>query len=748
MLLEVQDLSVEYIVREGVVKAVDGASFEIDRGEILGIVGESGCGKSTVAKTIVRVLPENGRVIKGRVLFNGVDLMKLSELELNKIRWRKISMIPQNAMNALDPVYRVGDQVLEAILSHEKMSVIDARKRVVELFELVGLERKRLESFPHQLSGGQRQRVVIAMALALNPELIIADEPTTGLDVVTQDSILHQIEILRNEFSMSVILITHDVALVAEACDKVAVMYGGKIVEYGPTHRIFKEPYHPYTLGLKNAFPDIREKRLKLMFIPGSPPNLLNPPLGCPFAERCPFVIELCKLEEPPLREIGDMKVKCHRWYMADEFRVKAKEELTWGIRKLYTEATMVREKSSRKPVLEVKNVKKFFPIKRGLLGALLWKPYKYIRAVDGVSLELMDGEILGLAGESGAGKTTLGELCLLLQPLSEGAIFFNGKDIFEMMRHDMKGFREKSHMVFQNPYEALNPRFKVFDIVSEPLKIFKVREEETINRVKEALRWVGLTPPENYLSRYPHQLSGGERQRVAVARSLILKPRLLIADEPVSMLDVSVRAGILELLMKARAEFGTAIIYISHDISTIKDICDRVAIMYLGRIVEVGPTDKVVRSPKHPYTRVLISAIPVPDPEFKRRRVIGVGEIPDPIDLPCGCRFHPRCPSASRLCGWDSRDLLNFIMRKCGDELLKKVKRIRAGGYSLKIVAKENAKSLLREFLDIISGTIFEDVLANVSIVDNIIQFTLFDVKEPELKEVEEGWYVACHYA
>ena len=670
MLLDVRNLQTHYGSKERPVKAVDGIDFSLEPGGSLGLVGESGCGKTTAAKSINRILSGSGRIAGGEIIFKGRDLVALTEDEMNAVRWKEISLITQSAMNALDPVYTAGDQIVEAIRTHESVGRREALDRAGELFSLVGLEKKRLRDYPHQLSGGMKQRVVIAMALALHPDLVIADEPTTALDVVVQDGVMKQLEHLQEKLRMALILVTHDISVVAETCPVLAVMYAGRIMEFGATRDVLSEPFHPYTMGLQNAFPNLAGAAGDLISIPGFLPDLRDPPKGCRFSARCPFADELCVDVPPPATEVrSGHRVECHYSVKAEEFRALAKKPETWRQRREQHSAYV----SSGEIVLETKELKKRYPIKRSFADVLARRPQKAVKALDGVSFALERGEILGLAGESGSGKSTLGELLSALQTPSSGSVLFEGRDIATLSKRELRPFRRNVQVVFQDPYETLNPRFTVLNSLLEPLKNLGVGTyEERLELVSAALSKVELNPPENYLLRFPHELSGGQRQRVAIARGIIVEPRFLVADEPVSMLDVSIRAGILNLFLRFRREMDMSIVYVSHDLATIRYICDRTAILYLGRIAELGPTEEVISRPLHPYTEMLISAVPHSDAEVnpgssggkKRPRVDARGEIPDPIDLPNGCRFHPRCPRAIERCGWEGRDLERILDR------------------------------------------------------------------------------------
>jgi peptide/nickel transport system ATP-binding protein len=665
-LLDVRDLHVHYDTDAGPVRAVDGIDLRLAPGEALGLVGESGCGKTTAAKSVLRLLPPNGRIAGGRIGFREVDLAALDEEALRQVRWRQIAWISQAAMNALDPVYRVGDQIVEAIQTHRPVTRAAAMARAAELFRMVGIDPQRLRAYPFEMSGGMKQRSVIAMAMALDPAMIIADEPTTALDVVTQAQILARLQRLRREHGMALLFITHDISVVVQTCDTVAVMYGGQVMERGPVREVFGEPVHPYTMGLRNAFPTLEGALRELVSIPGAPPDLLAPPPGCRFAERCPFATDRCRAEAPPLAEVAAGRwAACHYPDQAEPFRLEASREATWrrvGERLGGASEPPRRERRvpDPSPLFEVDALTRHYPVARSWWSALRRAaPERVVHAVDAISFDVRRGEILGLAGESGSGKTTTGETLVRLQEPTEGHLRFEGQAVEHLHGSRLKAFRRRAQMVFQDPYETLNPRLTIEDIVGEPLVIHQLAGGEARRAtVLAALERSGLRPPEQYLARFPHELSGGQRQRVAIARAIVLEPAFLVADEPVSMLDVSVRAGVLNVLRRFRDEDGISIVYVSHDLPTIRYVADRTAIMYLGQIVEIGPTEAVVGGRLHPYTQLLLAASPEPDPEVVKPPLEAQGEIPSAIDVPNGCRFHTRCPVATPGCGWEGRDV------------------------------------------------------------------------------------------
>jgi peptide/nickel transport system ATP-binding protein len=660
-LLDVQDLAIHYRTGAGPVQAVDGIDFAIAPGEALGLVGESGCGKTTAAKAMLKLLPPNGEIPRGRIDFAGRDLVPLTGEAMRRVRWKEIAWISQAAMNALDPVYRVGDQILEAMQAHIQIGRAEGLARAADLFRAVGIDPSRLRAYPHEMSGGMKQRAVIAMAMALEPQLLIADEPTTALDVVTQAQILSRLARLRRERGMALLFITHDISVVVQTCDRVAVMYGGKIMETGPVRQVFGTPFHPYTMGLTNAFPTLEGAQRELISIPGTPPDLLDPPVGCRFAERCPFATERCRSEDPAHHRVGQGRFSaCHYPDRVEEFRRIAATNEAWAeVGRRLNEDVVIATRRARKEgaeVLSVEGLVKHFPVAGGFFG----KSETEVHAVDGIDLTLQEGEILGLAGESGSGKTTTGEMLVRLQEPTDGRILSEGDDIAHLKGAALKAFRRRAQMVFQDPYQTLNPRFTIQDIVGEPLKIHGLAKGAARRaRVVQALERAGLKPADTYMDRFPHELSGGQRQRVAIARAIVLEPRFIVADEPVSMLDVSIRAGVLNLMRHFRDEMGISFVYVSHDLPTIRYVADRTAIMYLGEIVEVGPTEKVIAERRHPYTRLLLDASPEPDPSVEKPPLESAGEIPSAIDIPNGCRFHNRCPLATPECGWEGRDVI-----------------------------------------------------------------------------------------
>ena len=663
-LLQIKNLNVAYHTQHGTVHAVDDVSLEVETAQHLGIIGESGCGKSTLLRALVGVMPRNGEIVSGEVIFNGRDLLKLSHSERRDLRWREIATIPQASMDSLDPVQRVGNLLEEIMIVRGGESRKAARKRAVELFEMVGLDSQRLHHYPHEFSGGMKQRAIIAMALALNPSLLIADEPLTALDVIVQHQILEVLKRLQEELNLTVILATHDISVVAQVCDSVAVMYAGRVVEQCGAEPFFSAPFHPYSLGLQQAFPNLVRPKDILVSIEGYPPDLHNPPQACRFAERCPFVQDQCQEIAPLLTDIGNNhKTACLRAAEMVTLRVEAEDPLLWqntiaaqqfrSDMKMVDTSPVIKESPPNDAALvEIRQVSKRYKIGGGLAGLIRGQHQQTVYAVNDISINLKRGESLGLAGESGCGKTTTGKLLVKLLDSSDGEILFDGIDIAKFDQEQLRGFRRRVQLMFQNPFEALNSRFTLYRSLSEPLLIHGwTNKTEMYQRIVETLSKVNLRPPESFLDKYPHQLSGGQLQRVVLARSLVLHPDFLVADEPVSMLDVSVRAGILNTMKDLAKEMGLTTVYISHDLSLLQYTCDRIAVMYLGHIVEMGPSQEIIANPKHPYTRALISAVPVPDPTLPNPPLRVHEGVPRPTEVSQRCPFVERCPEAMEAC-------------------------------------------------------------------------------------------------
>jgi peptide/nickel transport system ATP-binding protein len=643
-ILTVAGLSVTFPGGEGPdVDAVRGVSFGLRSNEVLAIVGESGSGKSVTSLACMGLLPSNA-VITGSVRLGGRELLGLGDREMSSIRGRDMSMIFQEPLSALTPVYTVGQQVAEAIQIHQDVPTKQAMQRAVELLDLVGIPnpQQRVNAFPHEFSGGMRQRVMIAMAIANDPKVIIADEPTTALDVTIQAQILDVLKTARRETGAGIIMITHDLGVVAGLADRVMVMYAGKAVEVGTTDMVYDRPRMPYTLGLLGSIPRVDAAGVtSLTPIEGNPPSLADLPSGCPFAPRCPLVIDLCRTTEPPLERIGELghAAACHRKEMIEE------ENL--GISDVFPTPDIGRSdleklpREQRSEVLKVDGLVRHYPL---MYGAVFKRQVGTVRAVDGIDLDIREGETLGLVGESGCGKTTtLLQVLELVKPQS-GTIEVAGQNTAALNRSGRKRLRRDVQVVFQDPLAALDPRLPISDILAEPMRTHGVEKHTVDGRIGELLRMVGLDA--SMAGRYPQEFSGGQRQRIGIARALALTPKLLVLDEPVSALDVSIRAGVINLLMQLRADLGLSYLFVAHDLSVVRVIANRVAVMYLGKIVEVGEVDSVYDRPSHPYTQALLSAIPVPDPhkERERVRIVLKGDLPSPADPPSGCRFRTRC--------------------------------------------------------------------------------------------------------
>ncbi|WP_246501463.1 ABC transporter ATP-binding protein [Mesorhizobium caraganae] len=640
--LSVQGLSVEFGPHGSAVYAVNDVSFELAEGESLAIVGESGSGKSVTVQTLMGLIRKPpGRVTAGRALFRGRDLLAIPDSELRQIRGRDIAMIFQDPMSSLNPVLTIGLQLTEALREHQGLSEAEAERQALDMLELVGIANgpQRMRAFPHQFSGGQLQRIGIAMALVCKPSILIADEPTTALDVTIQAQIVELVSRLQKQLGMAIIWISHDLSLVAGFVDRVAVMYAGSIVECADVDELFSTTTHPYTIGLLNSIPSLTAENTRLVPIKGTPPNVTLPPTFCAFAPRCDYAEARCREQKPPLETVNaGHTTACWRWREVDHLP--------------RSPAAAQRVKpagaAGQEALLTVTDLKVHFPIRRGVLR----RQVGAVHAVDGVSFEVLRGETLALVGESGCGKSTTGRAVLGLERPSAGSIVFEGRDYAGATGEELKQRRRDMQMVFQNPFGSLNPRMTVGRIIGEGLRAQKIGTRATRDaRVGELLALVGLR--EALRNRYPFELSGGQRQRVGIARAIATNPKFIIADEPISALDVSIQAQIVNLLDDLKVRLGLTYLFVGHDLSMIRYLSDRVAVMYLGRIVEIGTTASVFGSPLHPYTRALLSAIPVPDPKAggTRRRIVLGGGVPDPSKPPSGCHFHPRCPKATDIC-------------------------------------------------------------------------------------------------
>ncbi|MEA2934362.1 MAG: peptide/nickel transport system ATP-binding protein ddpF [Variibacter sp.] len=643
-LLEVHDLKTYFDTDAGAIKAVDGVSFHLDRGETLAVVGESGSGKSVMSMSIMQLIARPpGRFAGGRIMFNGDDLLTKSEREMRRIRGNEISMIFQEPMTSLNPVYTVGDQIAETIVLHQGKSRSQALRAAIEMLELVGIPEpaQRAWNYPHQMSGGMRQRVMIAMALSCGPKLLIADEPTTALDVTIQAQILELMRKLQKETDMSMLFITHDLGVVAEIADRVLVMYAGQAVEEATADAIFAEPKMPYTIGLLDSVPRVDKAALhreRLRAIPGNVPNPASLPPGCAFHPRCRFVIELCRTETPRLQDTGEGHMsRCWRW----------NDLATGNIAPAAIVATPQRKQAAaRKLLLEVKALRAYFPVRGGVFSRVV----SNVKAVQDISFTVDEGEVVGLVGESGSGKTTAGRAILRLVEPTAGEIWFKGRDIANASKAERRELRKEMQIIFQDPFASLNPRMTIGDAIGEAFDIHKLAKGKAKReRVASLLERVGMSA--DHMNRYPHEFSGGQRQRVGIARALAVDPKFIVADEPVSALDVSIQAQVVNLLQDLKEELGLTLLFIAHDLSVVEYLSDRVIVMYLGKIMEIAPAKELYANPIHPYTEALLSGVPIPDPKIKRQRILLKGEIPSPMNPPSGCVFRTRCALAIAEC-------------------------------------------------------------------------------------------------
>lgn len=647
-LLELKDLHVSFRTYAGKVQAVRGVNLYLKKGETFAIVGESGSGKSVTSKTIMKLLPSNSAQIDGgEIIFEGKNLVQYSEKDMQKVRGSEISMIFQDPMTALNPTMTIGNQIIESLMAHQKIDKKQAAITAVELLKLVGIPNAeaRIKQYPHQFSGGMRQRVVIAIALACNPKVLIADEPTTALDVTIQAQILDLMKDIQKKMGTSIIIITHDLGVVANIADRVAVMYAGKIVETGTVEEVFYNPQHPYTWGLLGSMPNM-ETREELAAIPGTPPDLLNPPKGDAFAERNEFALKVDYLREPPMFKLSETHFAA-TWLLHGKAPKVEKPAVLSRKRLAVTKSNInaVPEKLPLKePLVEIKNLKKYFNTGKN----------EVLKAVDDISFTIFKGETLGLVGESGCGKSTTGRTLMRLYDATDGEVLFQGEKVHgKKSTGELKEFNRKVQMIFQDPYASLNPRKTVADIIAEGIDIHGLAssKEERREKVFELLETVGLN--KDHANRYPHEFSGGQRQRIGIARALAVEPEFIIADEPISALDVSIQAQVVNLMKKLQKERGLTYLFIAHDLSMVKHISDRVGVMYLGGMVELASSDELYNEPLHPYTQALLSAVPVPDPakEKSRERIILEGDLPSPSNPPSGCRFRTRCPHAADIC-------------------------------------------------------------------------------------------------
>lgn len=651
-IMQVRDLHVSFATEAGVCRAVRGVNFDLWRGRTLGIVGESGSGKSVTALSLIGLLDDNAKVT-GSIIMNGEELIGKTDEEMSEIRGERIAMVFQDPLSALTPMFTIGDQIAEGLITHHPdMSKQQIHDRCVELLDLVGIPQpeERLGSFPHQFSGGMRQRVMIAIAIANNPDVIIADEPTTALDVTIQAQILDVLAKAQKETGAAVVLITHDLGVVAGAADDILVMYAGRPVERASIDDVFQHPSMPYTMGLLGAVPKPHiAASQRLVPIQGNPPSLVDIPKGCPFSPRCPLATPECSLSEPNL-EVVDANsghlASCRRLQEIIDKNMKYTD--VFPVPDLLPADWADVPRDQRPVTLEVDHLVKHFPLTG---GGMFRRTIGQVAAVDDVTFKIRQGETLALVGESGSGKsTTLMEIMNLMKP-EDGRIVVLGHDLAELKKKaERKALRKDLQIIFQDPMSSLDPRMPIYDVLAEPLKVHKWSKEKINRRIGELMELVGLNP--DYVDRFPAQFSGGQRQRISIARALATDPKVLLLDEPIASLDVSIQAGIINLLEDLQAKLKISYLFVAHDLAVIRHISDRVAVMYLGQVVELGETEDVFTHPRHPYTQALLSAIPVPDPvvERTRQRIILKGDLPSPSEKHPGCRFASRCPVKLRL--------------------------------------------------------------------------------------------------
>lgn len=638
------------------VRAVDGLSLNIRRGETFALLGESGCGKSMTALSIMRLLPDTGVITAGRICLHDENLLQLPETAMRNIRGKRISMIFQEPMLSLNPVLTIAEQIREVLVQHFRMPRDTAQTRIETLLEQVGIPdaARRMHEYPFQFSGGMKQRAMIAMALAGEPELLIADEPTTALDVTIQAQVLDLMRQIQQRNHMAILLITHDLGVVAGMAQQVAVMYAGEIVEQASRRVFFDHPAHPYSQQLFASLPEKHKRDQTLSVIQGTVPSLAQSFSGCRFADRCSQVMTHCHITPPDWHTIGhDHQVRCHLFVQA-----------TWKplvhVSSPGSEAAprpAETQNETPPPLLQIADLKVHFPVRNGFFQQVAG----YVKAVDGVSLTIAAGKTLALVGESGCGKTTIGKSILQLIPSTSGSVRFKQQELTTLRRKSLQPIRSQLQIIFQDPYSSLNPRMRVFEILREGMDALNPTSSDNTkwkqnseNSAKEAeidalLQRVGL--PTEVKWRYPHEFSGGQRQRIAIARALAVNPQLLVCDEPTSALDVSVQAQILNLLKSLQNNLGLAYLFITHNIAVVEYLADEVAVMYLGRIVEHGQIDEVIANPRHPYTRALLSSVPRVEHSTSRGTVLVKGDLPSPMAPPQGCHFHPRCPNAMPIC-------------------------------------------------------------------------------------------------
>jgi oligopeptide/dipeptide ABC transporter ATP-binding protein len=650
-LLEINGLETRIRLRKGEVHAVDGVNLILNERETLGIVGESGSGKTMLGMTILGLLPNGGYVKSGSIMYGGRDLVKLDPDQMRNYRGKEIAMVFQDPMTSLNPCLTIGEQISEMVKAHLGYDKDKAVERTIEVLELVGMPapRERLSYYPHQLSGGLRQRVMIAMALSCYPKVVILDEPTTALDVTIQAQILELLDDLKARLGMSSLLITHDMGVIAGRADRVAVMYAGEVVEEASAFELFNRTYHPYTEALLSSIPPLEGERPETLYsIPGIPPDLTAELVGCRFAPRCKYVQEKCRQEKPVLTTPDGYS---HRF--ACFFPVSAPERIPVSI-------SGVRRpmRSHEEELVVFDRVSKEYPVTK---GAVVQRKIGTVKAVSDVSFKIYRGETFGLVGESGCGKSTTGALLVGLEQVTAGNILFDGHSITTDSSY-LRKVRKDLQLMFQDPYSSLDPRMRVKEIIEEPLAIHKLGSRNSRSQmVGELLEEVGL--PARAMERYPHEFSGGQRQRIGLARALALRPKVIVADEPVSALDVSIRSQVLNLMKGLQARHDLTYVVISHDLSVVRFLADRIGVMYLGKLVEVGTEEDIFQRAKHPYTHMLLDAVPEVNPDLERSKAKGAirGELPSAINPPSGCRFRTRCAYAKDICAQEEPRATSF---------------------------------------------------------------------------------------
>ncbi len=642
-ILEVDNVQINYETRKGDIEAIQGVSFKVGKGETVGLVGESGCGKSTIAFGIVNFLGPNGKIVDGSIRFQGEELVGRSQEELMKLRGDRISMVFQDPMQALNPSVRLGEQLTEVLTCHRDISQKEAWERCIQMLKRVNMPdvENVMIRYPHQISGGQQQRIVIAMAMLNNPALIIMDEPTTALDVTVEAAVLDLLEELKQDFNAANIFITHNLGVVARVSDYLCVMYAGQMVESGPLAEVFRNPRHPYTMGLLACVPRLGESKLESLLQPirgRVPPPAERSKTECIFAPRCDYVTKDCRKARPGFTQITpDHQARCI-------YALEIENRARTGKRRK-TQEQPVETESSKEDLLRFENLKVYYPQESNSVASLFGMgEKKYVKAVDDVSVRVAKGRTLGVVGESGCGKSSLVKGLIGLEAVTGGEVEFMGVDTTKTVTERDTSLIKEMQMVFQNPDSTLNPSYSVGAQIARPIKHFKTAPPNKIKEeVVKLLKAVRLPP--TFYDRLPRQLSGGEKQRVGIARALASRPDLIICDEPVSALDVSVQAAVINLLLEIQKVFGSSMIFIAHDLSVVRYFSDDIAVMYLGQIVEVGPADAIYTPPYHPYTEALLSAVPIPDPDIEQKELRLSGNVPSALDPPAGCRFHTRCP-------------------------------------------------------------------------------------------------------